>query len=34
MANYVEDYTYEFPPRVWMYRVMKSTVILNRRQPR
>ena len=33
-ANYVFDYTYEFPPRVWMYRVMRLPVILNRRQPR
>jgi 4-amino-4-deoxy-L-arabinose transferase-like glycosyltransferase len=23
-ANYVEDYEYDFPPRVWMYRVMKK----------
>ena len=23
-ANYVEDYTYYFPPRVWMYRVMRK----------
>jgi hypothetical protein len=22
-ANYVEEYTYYFPPRVWMYRVMR-----------
>jgi hypothetical protein len=22
-ANYVDDYTYDFPTRVWMYRVMK-----------
>ena len=22
-ANYVEDYTYDFPPRVWMYRVLR-----------
>jgi hypothetical protein len=22
-ANYVDDYTYYFPPRVWMYRVMR-----------
>jgi len=22
-ANYVEDYTYDFPVRVWMYRVMR-----------
>jgi hypothetical protein len=24
-ANYVADYTYDFPPKVWMYRVMKKS---------
>lgn len=23
-ANYVDDYTYDFPPRVWMYKVMRG----------
>jgi hypothetical protein len=23
-ANYVEDYEYDFPPRVWMYRVLRN----------
>ncbi|MDP9360874.1 MAG: glycosyltransferase family 39 protein [Acidobacteriota bacterium] len=29
-TNYVDDYTYDFPPNVWMYRVMRGTPAASR----